>query len=187
MTMNDKIWLRSSRTAIYVDDQWYSTEDKSLSLVSISTAQGADPNLGGWNETKLTYNFVGSEKTTSIVAHIRQWEMVSAFTFHLETGDTPLTTQMARGNDTVRTVFPSFVIEKMDINDDRGFITVGGKRQISLKFYFERRAFFAGLMAGDLNKHAGHWDSASHAIETAMWDAPVILFNLTISRVRVRV
>ena len=53
VTINNQIWLRSSRTAIYADDRWYSTEDKSLSLTGISTARGTDPNLGNWNETKL--------------------------------------------------------------------------------------------------------------------------------------
>jgi hypothetical protein len=125
-TVNNQIWLRSSRTAIYVDDRWYSTEDKSLSLVSITTAQGTDPNLGSWNETKFTYNLIRSEKATLIVAHIRQWSMISAFTFDLETGDQALTTQIALSNETVRTVFPSFLIEKMNMNDDRGYISLGG-------------------------------------------------------------
>ena len=42
----------------------------------------------------FTYNLVRNENTTSIVAHIRQWSIVSAFTFHLETGDRDLTTKI---------------------------------------------------------------------------------------------
>ena len=126
ITVNNQVWLRSSRTAIYIDDRWYSTENKSLSLVNITTAEGTDPNLGCWNETKITYTLVSSGKTTPIFAHIRQWSMVSAFTFHLETGDRELTTTIGLSRDTVRTVYPSFLIEKMSVNDDRGYITLGG-------------------------------------------------------------
>ncbi len=130
ITINNEIWLRSSRTAIYADDRWYSTEDKSLSFVGITTAQGTDPNLGNWNETKLTYNLVRSEKTTSIVARIRQWSIISALTFYLETGDTILTTNQTLETNEVRTVFPSFMIEKMRQNDERGYFTFGGEIEI---------------------------------------------------------
>ena len=135
ITINNQLWLRSSRTAIYADDRWYSTEDKSLSFVSITTAEGTDPNLGRWNETKVTYDLVRTGKTTPVIAHIRQWSMVSAFTFHLETGDIELTAKIGLGNDTVRTVYPSFLIEKMNINDDRGYITLGG----NIGFFYIRR------------------------------------------------
>ena len=130
ITVNNQVWLRSSRTAIYVDDQWYSTEDKSLTLIDITTAEGTDPNLGRWNETKVTYDLVRSGKTTPVIAHIRQWSMVSALTFHLETGDRELTTNITLSNDAIRTVYPSFLIEKMDMNDDRGYITIGGEIQL---------------------------------------------------------
>lgn len=126
ITVNNKLWLRSSRTAIYFDDQWYSTEDKTLSLSDITTAQGTDPNLGSWNETKLIYKLIRSEKPNSIITRVRQWSAISAFTFYLETGDAALTTQIPLKNETVRTVFPSFLIEKMNKNDDRGYITLGG-------------------------------------------------------------
>lgn len=134
ITINNQLWLRSSRTAIYADDRWYSTEDKSLSLVGITTAEGTDPNLGRWNETKVTYDLARSGKTTQVIAHIRQWDGVSAFTFHLETGDTELTTKIALGNDTIRTVFPSFIVEKINTNDDRGYITLGGNTEF---FYLQ--------------------------------------------------
>ncbi len=130
ITINNQVWLRSSRTAIYADDRWYSTEDKSLAFIGITTAQGTDPNLGSWNETILRYNLVRSEKTTSIVARIRQWSIISALTFYLETGDTILTTNRTLETDEVRTVFPSFVIEKMQQNDERGYFTFGGEIEI---------------------------------------------------------
>jgi hypothetical protein len=127
ITVNNQLWLRSSRTAIYVDDRWYSTENNSLPLISITTAQGTDPILGAWNETKLTHNLVRNQTTTSIVAHIRQWNIVPALTFHLETGDTPLTNKILLDMEEIRTVFPSFHIEKLGSNDQRGYFTVGGE------------------------------------------------------------
>jgi hypothetical protein len=129
ITVNNALWLRSSRTAIYADDLWYSTDNDSLALVNITTAQGTDSYLGNWNETKLTYNLIRNQSTTSVVAHIRQWSMVPAFTFYLETGDTALTNIKPLEMDQIRTVFPSFYIEKTNINDQRGYITIGGKLQ----------------------------------------------------------
>ena len=71
ITINNQLWFRSSRTGIYTDDRWYSTEDKSLSLINIITAHGTDPNLGRWNKTKLNHQLVRSQKTASVVTHIR--------------------------------------------------------------------------------------------------------------------
>ena len=34
-------------------------------------------------------------------------------------------------------------------------------------------------MAGSEDRHAGHWDSSSQVIRSALYDAPMILFNLT--------
>ena len=134
ITVNNKVWLRSSRTGIYTDDQWYSTDNNSLSLINISRGEGTDPYLGYWNETKLSYNLIlnGTSRTT-VVAHIRQWRNVPALTFDLETGDTPLISTMALDFEEVRTVFPSFYVEKIDPNDQRGYFTVGG----DLHFSFE--------------------------------------------------
>jgi len=125
ITVSNKIWLRSSRTAIYVDDKWYATENSSLPLVSITTAQGTDPYLGNWNETKITYNLVRAQ-TTQVVAHIRQWSIVPAITFHLETGDAALTNRLPLDMEQIRTVFPSFLIEKVDADDNRGYFTFAG-------------------------------------------------------------
>jgi hypothetical protein len=139
ISVNNQLWLRSSRTAIYVDDRWYSTENNSLPLVSITEAQGTDPNLGNWNETKVTYNLVRSQTTTPIVAHIRQWTAASAFTFHLETGDADLTSRISLDFDRIRTVFPSFRIEKIDANDDRGYFTLAGNKEpFSILLFFQR-------------------------------------------------
>jgi hypothetical protein len=136
ITINNKLWLRSSRTAIYVDDRWYSTENNSLPLVSITEAQGTDPYLGNWNETRVTYNLVRNQTTTPIVAHIRDWSIASAVTFHLETGDVALTSRLALDFDQVRTVFPSFRIEKFDVGDERGYITIAGEQQPFSKVLF---------------------------------------------------
>jgi len=138
ITVNNQLWLRSSRTAIYVDDRWYSTENNSLPLISITTAQGTDPILGAWNETKLTHNLVRNQTTTSIVAHIRQWNIVPALMFHLETGDTPLTNKIPLDMEEIRTVFPSFYIEKIDVTDQRGYFTVGGEIQFFSTSIFKR-------------------------------------------------
>jgi hypothetical protein len=128
ISVNNQLWLRSSRTAIYVDDRWHSTENNSLPLVSITEGQGTDPYLGNWNETKVTYNLVRSQTTIPVVAHIRQWSTASAFTFHLETGDAALTSRIALDFDQVRTVFPSFRIEKIDAGDQRGYFTIAGHK-----------------------------------------------------------
>jgi len=160
ITVNNQVWLRSARAAIYVDDRWYSTENNSLPLVSITTAVGTDPSLGLWNETRITYNLVRSQTTTPIVARIRQWSIVPAFTFYLETGDTALTNKIALDMEQIRTVFPSFYIEKIDANDQRGYFT------------------FGGAMVGEADKHAGIWNSSSNVIISGMQSGPVVLFDL---------
>ena len=126
ITINNKVWLRSGRTAIYADDRWYSTEDNTLPLVNITTAQGIDPILDAWNETQLTFNLVRRQSSTSVVARIRQWTIASAFTFHLDVGNQDLTNQISLDYNEVRTVFPSFYIEQIDSSDTRGYFTVGG-------------------------------------------------------------
>lgn len=130
ISVNNKVWLRSSRTAIYADDQWYSTENNSLSLFNRSTEEGNDPYLGYWNETKLVYQINVNEP---IVAHIRQWKNISAITFHLQMGDKPLTNTIPLGFEEVRSVFPSFYVEKIDDDDQRGYFTVGGQLNFCLE------------------------------------------------------
>ena len=114
ITINDQIWLRSSRTGIYADDRWYSTEDKSLSLIDIRTAQGMDPSLGSWNETKLIYHLIRDQKTISVVARIRQWNIISALTFYLETGNTSFTSKKTLEQLEVR--WNCFVYSILNIN-----------------------------------------------------------------------
>jgi hypothetical protein len=120
-------WLRSSRTALYVDNTWYSSQDNSLPLTNITSTQGDDPILGGWSETQLNYDLVRSETHTRIVSRIRQWRSFSAVTFHLETGDQELTNTVPLDINHVRTVFPSFDIEQIDNHDQRGFFTYAGE------------------------------------------------------------
>src|SRR5271163_3370911 len=76
ISIDGNIWLRSSRTAIYVDNKWYSSDENTLPLTSISNAQGNDPNLGSWNETQLNYDLVRSGIHTKIVGCIRQWHEI---------------------------------------------------------------------------------------------------------------
>jgi hypothetical protein len=127
ITIDNEVWLRSARTAIYVDDRWYSTDDNSLPLLNITGAQGTDPLLGNWNETQFVFNLVRKRMSTVVVARIRQWSILSAFTFHLDTGDQDLTNRVALDMEQVRTVFPSFHIEQMNANDERGYFTYGGQ------------------------------------------------------------
>ncbi len=51
----------------------------------------------------------------------------SNYTFHLNIGNEPLTSIDALSMDEVRTVFPSFNIERVDIDDHRGYFTYAGE------------------------------------------------------------
>lgn len=125
--VRDQPWLRSARTALYVDNQWYSSDNQSLPLINITSAQGNDPNLGAWNETQLIYDLVRNGVHTNIVGHIRQWTAISAITFHLDTGDQMMTNTLPLDTNQLRTVFPSFYIEQIDMDDQRGFFTFDGQ------------------------------------------------------------
>ncbi|CAF2075690.1 unnamed protein product [Rotaria magnacalcarata] len=159
--INDHVWLRSSRTAIYADNQWYSSHDNSLPLANITYVQGTDPNLGNWNETQLIYDLARSGNHTKVVGHIRQWNSISAITFHLDTGNQVMTNTIPLNVESVRTVFPSFHIERIDKNDQRGYFT------------------FEGEMSGDNHKHAGRWDALSDVIRSGMNGGPIAIFNFT--------
>ena len=126
ISIDSSPWLRSSRTALYVDNTWYSSQDNSLTLTNITSTQGTDPILGSWSETQLNYDLVRSETHTRIVGRIRQWCSFSAVTFHLETGDQALTNTVPLDINHVRTVFPSFDIEQIDNHDQRSFFTYEG-------------------------------------------------------------
>ena len=127
LNVNNHVWLRSSRTALYADDQWYSVDNNSLPLTDISTAEGNDPNLGHWNETQLHYDLIHNDTHTKIIARIRQWSLISAITFHLDTGDKVLTNKVPLNTTDVRTVFPSFYIEQINDDDQRGYFTFEGR------------------------------------------------------------
>ena len=128
ISVNNYLWLRSARTALYIDTKWYSTGDNSLPLSSITTAQGTDPNLGAWNETQLNFDLNRNGTHSKVVASIRQWGAVPAITFHLNTGEQVLTNSNPLDVQHIQTVFPSFHIEKTDPKDRRGFFTFEGKR-----------------------------------------------------------
>ena len=123
ISINNSPWLRSSRTALYVDNKWYSSDDNSLPLTNISTSRGNDPILGSWSETQLNYDLVRNGMHTNIVGRIRQWQVFSAVTFHLETGDQEMTNTVPLNEKYVRTIFPSFEIEQISDHDQRGYFT----------------------------------------------------------------
>ncbi|UJR11990.1 hypothetical protein I4U23_016168 [Adineta vaga] len=79
-----------------------------------------------WNETQLNYDLIHSGIHRKIVASIRQWDQISAITFHLNTGDQILTNTIPLDKNQVRTIFPSFYIEQIDINDQRAYFTFEG-------------------------------------------------------------
>lgn len=134
ISINDHVWLRSSHTAIYIDDRWYSSDVASLPLVNVSFAEGNDPQLGDWNETQLNYDLVHNGIHTKIVGSIRQWKSISALTFHLNTGNQSMTSTVPLDSTRIRTVFPGFNIEQINANDHRGYFTFEGKEYLSV-FY----------------------------------------------------
>ncbi|CAF3718368.1 unnamed protein product [Rotaria sp. Silwood1] len=161
ITIGRRVWLRSSRTAIYVDNKWYSSDDNTLPLTGISYTSGFDPNLGDYRDFQLSYDLVRDGIHTKIVGHIRDWYRAFGISFHLDTGDRPLTNTVPLDMDHVRTVFPSFHIEQIDQNDQRGYFT------------------FEGGISGDDGKHAGWWNSSSKVTRSGIQSGPVVLFNLT--------
>ncbi|CAF4204876.1 unnamed protein product [Rotaria sp. Silwood2] len=161
VTIGNRVWLRSSRTAIYVDNKWFSSDDNSLPLTGISYTSGFDPNLGDYRDFQLSYDLVRSGIHTQIIGHIRDWYSGSGISFHLDTGNLTMTNTVPLGMDHVRTVFPSFYIEQIDKNDQRGYFT------------------FEGEMTGDDNKHAGWWNPSSKVIQSGIQGGPIVLFNLS--------
>lgn len=130
VSVSNQIWLRSNHTAIYGDNRWYSSNDSSLSLVHTHLAQGNDPNLGGWNETQLIYTMNRNGTVQNATSYIRQWNAYPAISFHLNTGDQALSNTDLLHSIHVRTIFPSFNIEKIDGNDNRAFFTFEGLKII---------------------------------------------------------
>ena len=137
ISIDNSVWLRSAHTALYVDNKWYSSDDNSLRLINITTGQGNDSNLGSWNETQLNFDLVRNGTQTIVLGRIRQWHDISAITFHLNIGNQVLTNTKPLDADTVRTVFPSFHIEKIDgKEDERGYFTFAGTIIILICSYF---------------------------------------------------
>ncbi|UJR07070.1 hypothetical protein I4U23_011358 [Adineta vaga] len=161
ISIGDRVWLRSSRTAMYVDNKWYSSDDNSLPLINISYTSGFDPSLGDYRDFQLIYDLVRSGIHTKIVGHIRDWYSVSGISFHLDTGDQILSNTIPLDMNEVRTVFPSFHIEQIDEKDQRGYFT------------------FEGGMSGDDEKHAGRWNPSNTIIKSGITAGPLVLFNLT--------
>lgn len=127
VSVADHLWLRSSRTALYADDRWYSSDDGSLPLIDTHLVQGNDKLLGEWNETQLIYGLTRGGIKTNVTGRVRQWSSFSAITFHLDIGSEPLTNTVPLTVDEVRTVFPSFHIEQIGTNDQRGYFTYEGQ------------------------------------------------------------
>jgi len=132
ISVGNNVWLRSSHTALYTDDRWYASNDSSLPLIDTSLAQGNDPNLGSWNETQLIYTLNRSGIVSNVTARIRQWTSHSAISFHFDTGDKVLTNNKLLDVHQIRTIFPSFNIEQIDMNDNRGYFTFQG-----IKFFIK--------------------------------------------------
>ena len=159
ISIDGNLWLRSSRTALYADDKWYSSDDNSLPLTSMTMHQGMDPNLGAWNETQLNYDLVRGGTHSKVVGRIRQWKDVSAITFHLDTGDQVLTSNTPLDAKTVRTIFPSFIIEQTNKKKQRGYFT------------------FEGIMTGNDAKHACVWDASKNVVRSGLDSGPFVFFK----------
>ncbi|CAF1064276.1 unnamed protein product [Adineta steineri] len=162
ISINNRIWLRSSYTSLYNSNQWFTTKNnESLHLIGKNFNEGDDLILGQWNETEFIYNFNSDEKSINVTGRIRQWKLFSAITFYFDNDLFDLNNDILLDMDRVRTVFPSFYIEKFKEDDQRAYFT------------------FAGMMLGDLEKHAGIWDSKSHFEKSGMSGGPFIIFNST--------
>ncbi|CAF1041432.1 unnamed protein product [Rotaria sordida] len=154
ISIDNQIWFHSSRTALYVNNRWYSSNDSTVPLIDTRFVQCNDPNLGNWNETQLIYILNRNGIISNITGHIRQWNSQSALTFHLDTGDKILMNNKLLDKNQIRTIFPSFNIEQIDGNDNRGVIM------------------------GFDSQHAGIWNSSSEIIRNSLEGGPVILFDL---------
>jgi hypothetical protein len=125
--ISNRIWLRSSYTSLYSNNRWYSTSDgSSLCLICKHLNRGNDSKLGEWNETELIYNYNLNEKLNNVTGRIRQWKSIPAIAFYFDSGIIDLNNDILLDMDRVRTVFPSFYIEKVGKDDHRAYLTFGG-------------------------------------------------------------
>jgi hypothetical protein len=51
--IKNRVWLRSSYTGVYSQNQWFKSNDQSLRLIDTHKANENDFNLGEWNQMKL--------------------------------------------------------------------------------------------------------------------------------------
>jgi hypothetical protein len=81
--INDKEWLRSSQTSLYLDNKWYSSDDQSLPLINITAGKGTDRYLGSWNETQLNYHLIQYNSITSyfkgvwMSPYVSKWQIMA--------------------------------------------------------------------------------------------------------------
>ncbi|CAF0933804.1 unnamed protein product [Adineta steineri] len=112
ISINNRIWLRSSYTSLYNSNQWFTTKNnESLHLIGKNFNEGDDLILGQWNETEFIYNFNSDGKSINVTGRIRQWKLFSAITFYFDNNLIDLNNDILLDMDRVRTVFPSFYIE----------------------------------------------------------------------------
>ncbi|CAF1333687.1 unnamed protein product [Rotaria magnacalcarata] len=163
LTINNRIWLRSSYTSLYTNNQWFTSKNQSLHLIDSIFKQDYDVLLGDWNETILIYNFNLNRTSINITGTIRQWKLIPAIKFCFHNDFIDLNNDILLNCDQVRTVFPSFYIEKIDQDDHRAYLTFGGKR----------------MMMGELEKHAGLWNNQSKFLKIGMSGDPLIIFDST--------
>ncbi|CAF2054431.1 unnamed protein product [Rotaria magnacalcarata] len=161
LTINNRIWLRSSYTSLYTNNQWFTSKNQSLHLIDSIFKQGYDVLLGEWNETILIYNFNLNRTSINITGAIRQWKLIPAINFYFHNDFIDLNNDILLNCDQVRTVFPSFYIEKIDQDDHRAYLT------------------FGGMMMGELEKHAGLWNNQSKFLKIGMSGGPLIIFDST--------
>jgi hypothetical protein len=127
ITIKDKLWLRSSYTGLYLNNQWFKSNNNSLDLIHIDLNQGNHSILGEWNQTQFIYQFYYKNQFENLSTIIREWKSLSIITFYFNNLDFEIENDFLLDMDRVSTVFPSFFMEKFDENDQRGYFTYGGK------------------------------------------------------------
>lgn len=127
LTVNQRLWLRSSYTGLYFNNRWFRSGDGSLSLVESIFRRGNDLLLGEWNETQLIFHFNNRNQSFNMTGAIRQWKTLPAVTFYWNNTSSDIRNEHLLDMDRVSTVFPSFYVEKFSEDDRRAYLTFGGK------------------------------------------------------------
>ncbi|CAF1331443.1 unnamed protein product, partial [Didymodactylos carnosus] len=125
ISIGNRQWLQSSRTAFYANNYWYSTENNTLTLIRTSMLSGQDE-FGNWQDMIYLWKLSSVNITTRIRTYLNQQFILFYQDFNQELSSGT----MQLGMDLVRTVFPSFMIQSNDIK--RGYISYGGKELCSL-------------------------------------------------------